>query len=221
LKKTFKSDTKAGNQEREEIDMAEQTQKQETKKQYTPEETAKFRKEQHEKKLQKASEKDTSVVSITTIEAADTTQFIDKMDYTMNKLRMTFGSRRSTLTSEDFKDVADFVGSINNQINLFLSKANKLVGLPYRPPRGFIDLTKPANLDRAAAELDETINILTSEREALGKLIDARDVRQAKIESDESAQKANAAAAAVKKASAKTPAKTVDDSEAETLAAAA
>lgn len=193
--------------------MAElQPQNQQAKKKYTPEETADFFRKLHEEKLFKATQKDTKVVNTKTSEAVDTTQFIDKLDYTMAKIRMVFSTRRSKITAFQFEEITGFVGSINSLINFFLAKANKLADTPYKPPRGYADLTKMSNLPMASEELGTIIDLLTAEKDVIDKRIAAHIKSQS--EAEEAKQKASTAAK-------KTPAKANADTGLEPVAEAA
>jgi hypothetical protein len=149
------------------------------KKKYTPQQTADFQKTRQEQKLKKAGERDTVVVSTKTMEAADTTSFIDKVDYTMSRIRLTFGSRRSKITAAQFEHMSGFVSSINGLMNHFLSIANKVADIPYKPPRGYVDLSKQGNLKKASEELDRTIDLLMAEKERIDKQISSIAAKQA------------------------------------------
>ena len=113
------------------------------------------------------------------MEAADTTSFIDKVDYTMSRIRLTFGSRRSKITAAQFEHMSGFVSSINGLMNHFLSIANKVADIPYKPPRGYVDLSKQSNLKKASEELDRTIDLLMAEKERIDKQISSIVAKQA------------------------------------------
>ena|ERR1039457_2725548 len=185
------------------------------KKQYTDQEKADYRKKRQDEKELKAKDPNTSFVETETVEAGDVTQFINNLNFVMKRIRMTAFSRRSKISSGQLEEVSSSLYNINNQLNLFLCKAYKLANLPYRPPRGFADMTKLTQIDRAATELDAAIDWLMSEREQIEKRIVARD-KQLAVEKEASVAK-QTAATAVKK----TPSKAKADSGVETIAVGA
>lgn len=194
--------------------MAQPEQKQGKKPQYTKEQTAQYIKDQQERKIKLAGERDTAVVKTETREAVELSRFVTTLDIHMKKVRMNAYGRGSKITSELVKELADNNIIITNLINHTLCKTSKITNTPYKPPRGFADVTKQSQRENYLAELNEAIEVLTAKKEQVEKLIEADKKRL------EAEQAVAAAKKQAKAETAKAPKKAKADADAGFSAAA-
>lgn len=183
------------------------------KKQFTKEETAQYYKDQQEKKIKLAGERDTKVVTTETREAIELSSLVSPLDFQMKRARLNSMGRGSKVSGVVLQELVETSMVVTNLINHLLARVSKLNNSPYRPPRGFVDATKASQRPAYLAEIDDALALLTAQKKQLEALI-ASDAKRAEAEAATAAAKkqavqteapaATAAAKAPKKAKADT-----------------
>jgi len=140
-------------------------------KDFSPAEKKQFFIDKKAEKLVKAQADDTTVVNTKTLDASYFTQFINSMDYTMDKLRTRASTPGSKIRGSHIDDATDYLFGITCVINIFCAKNSSLANLPYRPPRGHLDLTKQINQPKALEQLAGFIELLSKEHDRIEVLI--------------------------------------------------
>lgn len=150
-----------------------------------PAEKKEYFESRKKEKREKAERDDTTVVYNRTLDATYMSQFIERLDYIMDKCRKSLGYS-NRISMEDFSNILSMNNSIMGLINLFCAKTSKITNLTYRPPRGHIDLTKQGNLKKAA-EMLRNVQVLVSQE------LEEIETRLEKIEAEESKKATDAA----------------------------
>lgn len=142
-----------------------------------PAERKEFFESRKKEKREKAERDDTRVVFNRTLDATYMSQFIERLDFIMDKCRKSLGYSKQ-ITIDNFTNVLEMNNAIMGLINLFCAKTSRITNLTYRPPRGHIDLTKQGNLKKAA-EMLRNVQVLVSQE------LEEIEARLEKIEAEE------------------------------------
>lgn len=146
----------------------------------TPDERRDARADRQRTKEENAKRPDTTLVNTKTLDALYFTQFVNKLDHTMERLRKVMGTRGSKVEVEDVMQTTKDLDAITGLINIICADISRMANVPYRAPRGHLDLRKGNVSPKVVAELESTIKLLTKKKEAIEAKLAERAEQQAK-----------------------------------------